>query len=81
MEPHFIPDAFYPPLNGKYGDEVIRLSTWEELLDIVKANQHDPEYFNTYLENFYSKYSGTYLGQLDGAAGKRVIDYCLSQSN
>ena len=81
MEPHFVPDAFYPPLNGKHGDEVIRLSTGDELLDIIKTNQRDPEYLNTYLDNFYSKYSDTYLGQLDGAAGKRVMDYCLSQSN
>lgn len=81
MEPHFIPAAFYPPLNGKHGEDVLRVSTGSELLDIVEANQHDPKYLNAYLDNFYNQYAGIYLGKLDGAAGNRVLEYCLSQSN
>jgi len=80
MEPCFIKDALLPPLNGENGVEVLRVSCGSELLEIVKSNQNDPDYLNSFLDNFLKNHAPLYMGKLDGMAGKRIIDF-LSRNN
>jgi hypothetical protein len=75
MEPCFIKDSLLPPLNGTNGVDVLRVSSGSELLEIVKTNQNDPDYLKSFLGNFMKNHAPLYMGQLDGMAGKRIIDF------
>ncbi len=75
LDPYFTPEAVQPPLNGINGEEVLRIATGNELLDIIKRNQHDPKELNRFLDTFLEKYAPRYVGPLDGQAGKRIAEY------
>lgn len=78
LEPNFIKDALLPPLNGVHGEEVLRASTGKELLGIIKEGKKDPKYFSRFLDNFLEKYTPLYMGNLDGMASSRIVDYLVS---
>lgn len=75
LDPHFIPEALLPPLNGVNGEEVLRVSSGKEVLSIIKENLDNPEKLKHFLKKFHEKYSARYMGKLDGMAGKRIVEY------
>lgn len=75
FEPKFIPDALLAPLNGINGQEVIRVSTGQELLNIIKKNKYSPDYLNSFIESFLKNDAPYYMGNLDGRAGKRICEF------
>ena len=80
FEPHFNKDALLPPFNGVHGEEVLRVSTGEELLQLILGNQNNPKYLNDFLDNFLEKYAPLYMGNLDGMASKRIVEF-VQQDN
>ncbi len=75
LEPHFNSDTFYPPLNGTNWEHVIRASSSQELIDIVKRNRENPSELNHFMHAFHDNHSSKYMHILDGSAGKRIVAY------
>ncbi len=75
LDPCYTPEAVQPPLNGNNGEEVLRMTTGRELLDMIRRNQHDPKELNSFLDTFLERYAPRYVGPLDGQAGKRIAEY------
>lgn len=78
MEPHFIKEALCPPLNGCHGVDVLRAENGKELLSIIKTHQAAPTFLNQFVSNFLNNQAPLYMGELDGLAGKRIVDYVSS---
>lgn len=78
MEPYLIPGSLLLPCSSQNPEEVIRVSTGKEIIQIVKDNYKDPEKLNNFVERFLTLYSNNYIGQLDGNAWKRILDYINS---
>ena len=79
FEPHFNKKALLPPFNGTCGEEVLRVSTGEELLQLILSNQNNPKYLNNFLDNFLEKHAPLYMGNLDGMASKRIIEFVCNK--
>lgn len=75
LEPILNADCLYPPLSGESWEEVIRVSTSDEIVGIVKKNKDGPDELNDFMENYYRRYAKKNLYKLDGMAGKRIADY------
>lgn len=80
FEPHFNKNALLPPFNGAHGKEVLRVSTGKELLQLILNNQNDPKYLNDFLDNFLEKHAPLYMGNLDGMASKRIIEFVCNKN-
>jgi len=80
LEPFFIPEALLPPLNGIHGEEVLRVSTGKELLQIISENRDNPDKLNFFLKRFRETYSSRYMGELDEMAGKRIVEYLKNKA-
>ncbi len=75
FDPYYRHEAVQPPLNGVNGEEVIRMSTGSELLELIQRNQHDPRELNTFLDRFLNMYISRYVGPMNSHVGKRVGEY------
>ncbi len=81
LDPYYRPEAVQPPLNGVDGEEVIRMSTGKELIELIVCNQNDPRELNAFLDRFLDVYAPRYVGPIDGQAGKRVGEYISGAMN
>ena len=79
FDPYFMPDSLMPPLNRYNTEEVIRLTTGKELLELILNNKDNPSYLNDFLDNFLEKYAPLYMGNLDGMASKRIIEFVCNK--
>jgi hypothetical protein len=69
-----------PPLNSYNTEEVIRVTTGKELLELILNNKDNPAYLNNFLNNFLEKYAPLYMGNLDGMASKRIIEFVCNKN-
>lgn len=81
FEPEVIEGAQALPLCGKNWDEVIRISTGKELLEVIERNKNDATELREFLENFLRVHAPKYMGPLDGKSGQRIIDYLIASPN
>lgn len=72
FDPAFNPDAHFPPITGRNYDEVIRISSGQELVDLVSRNRLDASELRNWVEHFLNKHAPRYLGPLDGGASRRI---------
>ena len=75
MEPNYLKGTTLHPFDGINGKEVLRVTNKKELLELILSNQHDPAYLNNFLDQFLNQYAPVYMGDLDGMASKRIINY------
>lgn len=72
FDPAFNPEAYFPPMTGRNYDEVIRISSGQELVDLVSRNRLDALELRKWLDHFLNKHATRYLGPLDGGASRRI---------
>lgn len=75
FDPGHNPEAFFPPLNGQNLDEIVRVTTGQDLVNLVSRNQNDTSELRNWLERFLTLHAPRYLGPLDGGAGRRIGEY------
>lgn len=80
FDPYFMPDSLMPPLNSYNREEVIRITTGEELLELILNNKDNPAYLNDFLDNFFEKYAQLYMGNLDSMTSKRIIEFVCNKN-
>ena len=65
VEPELIPHSLNKPFSGLMFDEVIRVSTTDQLVDIINRNIDDPAELNSYVSKFHQVHGEKYLGRFD----------------
>jgi|GEM_PF-3905880 len=80
FDPHHIPDAYFPPLNGKSGDEVLRIETGTELVDLVHRNLENADELASFMDNFHARHARKYLYELDGKASERIAEVIFASN-
>ena len=72
FDPSFDPESFFPPITGPNFDEVVRVTSGRELVELVSRNRQDASELRNWLDHFLSQHAPRYLGPLDGGAGRRI---------
>lgn len=74
LEPAFIAEAVCAPLNGVHGEDVLRLQTGSELVELVRKYHRDARPLDEFVTRFLERDARRYMGLLDGAAGRRIVE-------
>ena len=80
FDPYFMPDSLMPPLNSYNLEEVIRVTTGKELLELILNNKDNPSYLSNFLNSFLEKHAPLYMGNLDGMASKRIVEFVCNKN-
>jgi len=78
LEPKMVENTLHPPMYSQNPEEVLRVSTGEELIEIIKKNKDNPDSLNQFLDNFLCNYAQKYMGKLDGKASNRIMNSIIN---
>ena len=79
FDPVYREEAFFPPFSGKNFEEIIRVTSGDDLVALIESQLENPSRLYEFVRNFRARHAPAYLGPLDGLSGKRIHNYLTAR--